>query len=98
MSMPRALYLVQRPESFDVMVTENMFGDILSDLSAALVGGMGMAPSATSATERCLSAVTRLGSRHRRARDRKSRGHDSVSGDDAGVAASGRMPTVARQC
>jgi 3-isopropylmalate dehydrogenase len=41
-----ALYLVQRPESFDVMVTENMFGDILSDLAAALVGGMGMAPSA----------------------------------------------------
>jgi 3-isopropylmalate dehydrogenase len=41
-----ALYLVQRPESFDVLVTENMFGDILSDLAAALVGGMGMAPSA----------------------------------------------------
>jgi len=41
-----ALYLVQRPESFDVMVTENMFGDILSDLAAALVGGMGMSPSA----------------------------------------------------
>jgi 3-isopropylmalate dehydrogenase len=41
-----ALYLVQRPGSFDVMVTENMFGDILSDLTAALVGGMGMAPSA----------------------------------------------------
>lgn len=41
-----ALYLVQRPEAFDVMVTENMFGDILSDLTAGLVGGMGMAPSA----------------------------------------------------
>jgi 3-isopropylmalate dehydrogenase len=41
-----ALYLVQRPQSFDVMVTENMFGDILSDLAAATVGGMGMAPSA----------------------------------------------------
>jgi 3-isopropylmalate dehydrogenase len=41
-----ALHLVQRPESFDVMVTENMFGDILSDLAAGLVGGMGMAPSA----------------------------------------------------
>ncbi|HEY2019219.1 MAG TPA: isocitrate/isopropylmalate dehydrogenase family protein [Bryobacteraceae bacterium] len=41
-----ALYLVQRPEMFDVVVTENMFGDILSDLGAALVGGMGMAPSA----------------------------------------------------
>lgn len=41
-----ALYLVQRPERFDVLVTENMFGDILSDLAAGLVGGMGMAPSA----------------------------------------------------
>ena len=41
-----ALYLVQRPHSFDVIVTENMFGDILSDLAAGLIGGMGMAPSA----------------------------------------------------
>jgi 3-isopropylmalate dehydrogenase len=41
-----ALYLVQRPHSFDVLVTENMFGDILSDLAAGLVGGMGLAPSA----------------------------------------------------
>jgi 3-isopropylmalate dehydrogenase len=41
-----ALYLVQRPQHFDVMVTENMFGDILSDLTGGLVGGMGMAPSA----------------------------------------------------
>ena len=41
-----ALYLVQRPEAYDVIVTENMFGDILSDLTAGLVGGMGMAPSA----------------------------------------------------
>ena len=40
-----ALYLVQRPQSYDVMVTENMYGDILSDLAAGLVGGMGMAPS-----------------------------------------------------
>src|SRR5688572_8187849 len=41
-----ALFLVQRPQTFDVIVTENMFGDILSDLAAGLVGGMGMAPSA----------------------------------------------------
>ena len=41
-----SLYLIQRPHSFDVIVTENMFGDILSDLAAGLVGGMGMAPSA----------------------------------------------------
>jgi 3-isopropylmalate dehydrogenase len=40
-----ALDLVRRPWEFDVMVTENMFGDILSDQVAALVGGMGMAPS-----------------------------------------------------
>ena len=41
-----ALNLVRRPWDFDVMVTENMFGDILSDLGAALLGGMGLAPSA----------------------------------------------------
>ena len=40
------LFLVQNPFRFDVMVTENMFGDMLSDLAAGLVGGMGMAPSA----------------------------------------------------
>ena len=41
-----ALDLVRRPWDFDVMVTENMFGDILSDLAAGLIGGMGFAPSA----------------------------------------------------
>ena len=41
-----ALNLVLKPWSYDVLVTENMFGDILSDLIAALVGGMGVAPSA----------------------------------------------------
>ena len=40
-----ALYLVQRPSTFDVLVTENMFGDILSDLGAGTVGGLGLAPS-----------------------------------------------------
>jgi 3-isopropylmalate dehydrogenase len=41
-----ALRLVKAPWAFDVLVTENMFGDILSDLGAGLIGGMGMAPSA----------------------------------------------------
>lgn len=41
-----ALNLVMKPWDYDVLVTENLLGDILSDLSAALVGGMGMAPSA----------------------------------------------------
>lgn len=41
-----SLNLVTRPWDYDVLVTENMFGDILSDLGAALIGGMGYAPSA----------------------------------------------------
>ncbi|MBY8976230.1 isocitrate/isopropylmalate dehydrogenase family protein [Rhodobacteraceae bacterium NNCM2] len=41
-----ALWMVQKPWDFDVLVTENMFGDILSDLGAGLMGGLGMAPSA----------------------------------------------------
>ncbi|MFL4470377.1 isocitrate/isopropylmalate dehydrogenase family protein [Tateyamaria armeniaca] len=41
-----ALWMVERPWTFDVMVTENMFGDILSDLGAGLMGGLGLAPSA----------------------------------------------------
>ena len=40
----QALDLVRRPWDFDVLVMENMFGDILSDLGGGLVGGMGMAP------------------------------------------------------
>ena len=39
-----ALELVRRPQRFDVVVTTNMFGDILTDLAAGLVGGLGMAP------------------------------------------------------
>ena len=41
-----AMKLVRDPESFDVLVTTNLFGDILSDLMAGLVGGLGLAPSA----------------------------------------------------
>jgi len=39
------LYLVDSPARFDVIVTDNLFGDILSDLGAALTGGLGVAPS-----------------------------------------------------
>ena len=42
-----ALQLVERAERFDVIVTENTFGDILSDLAAGLTGGLGVAPSAS---------------------------------------------------
>ena len=40
-----AMYLLTQPHSFDVIVTSNLFGDILSDESAGLVGGLGLAPS-----------------------------------------------------
>ena len=40
------MQLVMRPEQFDVMVMENLFGDILSDLCAGLIGGLGLAPGA----------------------------------------------------
>jgi isocitrate dehydrogenase (NAD+) len=41
-----AMQLVKNPEAFDVIVTTNLFGDILSDLCAGLVGGLGLAPGA----------------------------------------------------
>ena len=40
------MQLVRRPEQFDVMVMPNLYGDILSDLCAGLVGGLGVAPGA----------------------------------------------------
>jgi 3-isopropylmalate dehydrogenase len=42
-----AMQLASAPEQFDVIVTDNMFGDILSDLAAAVTGGLGLAPSAS---------------------------------------------------
>lgn len=41
-----AMYLVDSPERYDVIVTDNLFGDILADLAAAVSGGLGRAPSA----------------------------------------------------
>jgi 3-isopropylmalate dehydrogenase len=42
-----AMQLASAPDQFDVIATENMFGDILSDLAAAVTGGLGLAPSAS---------------------------------------------------
>ena len=41
------MQLVSRPADFDVILTENLFGDILSDESAMLTGSLGMLPSAS---------------------------------------------------
>lgn len=42
-----AMQLVRRPSQFDVIVTDNLFGDILSDAAAALTGSLGLLPSAS---------------------------------------------------
>jgi len=47
-----AMHLITNPTRFDAVATENLFGDILSDLSAAVVGSMGLAPSANLNPER----------------------------------------------
>jgi tartrate dehydrogenase/decarboxylase / D-malate dehydrogenase len=47
-----AMNFVRRPESFDVVVSSNLFGDILSDLAGAIVGGLGLLPSANLNPER----------------------------------------------
>ncbi|MBU6189213.1 MAG: isocitrate/isopropylmalate dehydrogenase family protein [Betaproteobacteria bacterium] len=48
------VHMLKRPDFYDVIVAENMFGDILSDLGAGTIGGLGMAPSAELGDERGL--------------------------------------------
>ena len=48
-----AMHLINRPSSFDVIVTENMFGDILTDEASMLAGSLGMLPSASLGDSRC---------------------------------------------
>ena len=42
-----AMQIIQNPKQFDVIVTQNLFGDILSDISAMITGSLGMLPSAS---------------------------------------------------
>ncbi|MDA0285692.1 MAG: isocitrate/isopropylmalate dehydrogenase family protein [Planctomycetota bacterium] len=53
-----SMYMVQDPTAYDVLVMENQFGDILSDLGAGLVGGLGLAPTAEVGDERGLFQPT----------------------------------------
>ncbi len=67
------MQLVMKPEQFDVIVTTNLFGDIISDLCAGLVGGLGMAPGANIGTEAgYFRSSARLGAGHRRQGHRQS--------------------------
>jgi isocitrate dehydrogenase (NAD+) len=52
------MQLVQKPEDYDVIVTENLYGDILSDLCAGLVGGLGVAPGANIGSEGAVFEAT----------------------------------------
>ena len=52
-----AMDFVRRPESFDVVVGSNLFGDLLTDLSAVVSGGLGLAPSANINPERSFPSL-----------------------------------------
>ena len=53
-----AMRLVMRPQAYDVVVTTNMFGDILSDEAAGLVGGLGMAPGLSAGPRHAMAQAT----------------------------------------
>ena len=80
------MQLVRWPKQFDVIVTDNLFGDMLSDVAAMLTGSLGMLPSASlgapDAEDRqaqgALRAGARLGARHRRQGHRQPDRHDRL--------------------
>ena len=84
-----AMQLVRDPGRFDVLLTENTFGDILSDVAAVATGGVGLAPSASlgGGRARDLRADPRLRPGHRRARDREPGSDAALRRDDALVRA-----------
>ena len=102
-----AAKVVLEPERFDVIVASNLFGDILSDLTAAVAGSIGIAPSANLDPTRehpvDVRAGARVGAGHRRQGGRQPGRDALVGGDDArpprprggGGAADGGDPDVA---
>ncbi len=80
-----AMRLITAPRHFDVILTENMFGDILSDEAAMLTGSIGMLPSASLGRRRPrrVRARARLRPGHRRHRRRQPAGDVPVGGADA---------------
>ena len=80
-----AMQLILNPRRFDVMVTENTFGDILTDEAAALAGSMGMLPSAS------LAAVPSATGRRRRARGM----YEPIHGSAPDIAGQGKANPLA---
>ena len=95
-----ALQLGRAPTRFDVLVTDNLFGDLLSDCAGAINGSLGMLPSAAlSAPDArgwpapgAVRADPRLGARHRRQGHRQSAGRDPVRRDAAALDRRRRRP------
>jgi 3-isopropylmalate dehydrogenase len=52
------VHLLRRAREFDVVVAENMFGDILSDLAGELAGSLGIAPSVNASEDRCMAQAS----------------------------------------
>ena len=81
------IYMVEQPTRYDVIVTDNLFGDILTDLAGAVSGGIGFAASANLNPESqravALRAGTRRCSRHRGHRQGEPARRDPVRCSDA---------------
>ncbi len=80
-----AMQLVARPAHFDVIVTENMFGDILTDEAAMITGSIGMLPQRAWATGTAAALSSRCTAPRRTspARDGQPAGDVALGGDDA---------------
>ena len=82
-STRRSMFFVTQPERFDVVVTDNLFGDILTDLGAAIAGGIGLAASGNLDVSRTqpehVRAGARLGAGHRRPGQGRPDGHRPVA-------------------
>ena len=78
------MQLVQRPEEYDVLVLPNLYGDVLSDLCAGMIGGLGMAPGAQlRRARRRLRADARLGAEVRGPEQGQPDGTAALRDDDA---------------
>ena len=98
-----AMQLVRNPKQFDVIVTGNLFGDILSDEASMLTGSIGMLPSASldAHGKGLYEPIHGSRARHRRQGPRQSARDDPVGGDDAALLArpaAGRRARRERRC
>ena len=93
------IYFVQDPHRYDVIVTDNLFGDILTDLGGAVSGGIGLASSANLNPARTgpvdVRAGARLGARHRRHGQGQPDRRDPQRGADARLPRRGATPPTA---